>query len=65
MRLEIKVGFRRVDNVPIDHSHSKTIATFPITLWRGPGEESNMVSLANYDDCNLRIDAEVLTRLCI
>ena len=62
MALKVPVKLYGVYNVLIDNSAGRAIAT-PVGIL-GLGEEPYMVTLARDEQCDLRVDLEILARLC-
>lgn len=63
MGLEIEIHFKGMCDVTIHHSPGFTIATL-VRVVSGFGEESNMVSFTDNNDCNCWSDLQFLTCLC-
>ena len=64
MRLQVEIGFSRMDDIPVNHCARKTVVALPISFSVVTGEEADMVPLANNNHRDLGIDFQIIARLC-
>lgn len=59
--LKVEVKLYGIGDPMVDDESSRTVLTLPITLTLVPGEEPDMMSLPDNDDCDLGVDFEFRT----
>ena len=62
MALQVVVELDRVDNIPVHDCACGAVAA-PIAVPLGLGEEADMVTLADDDECDLRRDPQFLASI--